>query len=223
MGEQLSTGEASQQPARFEHYIVKCPPVLIEWGSEIPPQWTKSFNSINHRSETAKTDVREIHPHGLVMVCEYDSYRYAHQPVAPGQVCEPMELGQFRCRQEGEYVTRSGQARLAPSQRASFDLGNYDDVWWRADTETAQFLQALDGMRFRKVSGSGEPGWWDCQDALSGSTPNRYSIGALSVGDHFCYQTGTRERYGFFRGVRYEGDAPRTLVLYFETWDSRSP
>lgn len=215
-----------REPRSYVAITVRCPtPYKIGLVSRIPDNWTPSFKSITFtRAVTAVKmyDGRET------MFCYYGvdrssddreaSQYFVHQPSPPGHTCAAYR-GHFRCRKIGPFIVDEGTITLRPSQRARLWGGSSSPlVWWRADSRTVQYLEAVSPHKIHKVDH--EPTPRECAALLSGATPARYPGDQVRHGDIFCYRHNSS--YGRFRIIAERGRTPKTIVLHYTTWPSSS-
>ncbi|GAB4353417.1 MAG: hypothetical protein Kow006_18530 [Gammaproteobacteria bacterium] len=214
------------EPRTYVATYVPCPtPYKVEVVSKIPDNWTPSFKSINF---TWAVPAVKVYNGRETMFCHYSADRsgndletshfFVHQPSPPGHTCAAYRGG-FRCRRKGPFIFDEGTVTLRPSQRARLRSGSSSPlVWWRADSRTAQYLEAVSPHKIHKVNH--EPTPRECEALLSGATPARYPGDEVRQGDIFCYHHNGR--YGRFRIIAERGRAPKTIVLHYTTWPSAS-
>lgn len=212
----------------YESTIVMCPAAYgYELSYPVPEPWTPSFKSVKGEDQRPLTEVKFIHGYGTSMVCHYctscdleTNWFYLHAPVPEGQVCRGLGSGRFECRKEGTVIQMSGEVTLGPSQRAALQRWAGNSIWWRSDSETAQYLEMLESSRIKKVSRGADPEYWSCVDALENGSEQRYASANVNVGDTFCYKLAGFGRYGWLRITDEERGRGRTIVFRFETWTS---
>ncbi|GAB4348995.1 MAG: hypothetical protein Kow006_10170 [Gammaproteobacteria bacterium] len=221
-GVQLARAE-EWRPKAYVAITVECPvPYKVEVVSRVPEYWTPSFKSLDFRFAIAEV---RMHNGQETLFCHYcggagcDDFSrskfFTHQPAPPGHTCEA-EQGHFRCRELGPYISDEGTVTLEPSQMARLRHGSSAHfVWWRADSKTVQYLEAVGRNKIRKVNHEPQPD--ECKQHLRGETPARYTGDNVRQGDIFCYRTYSGE-YGRFRIIAERGRAPKTIVLHYRTW-----
>lgn len=226
-GQQIAGGEEVRpRSTYYENFTVSCPAEYsVAVTSRVPDTWTPSFASMGMAA--GPTEVRRLGGYGERLICHYctncdlqTNLFYIHQAPPPGHTCRSLNNGEFECRKEGAYIMSSGQIELEPSQRGDFDpaSGRGTNVWWRADSDTEQYLEAINGTKLILHTADANP--LACEDALRGNRPQNYPGNVLTTGSQFCYET-PQGRFGWFRVVSERGDSPKTIVLYYETWLDR--
>lgn len=114
-----------------------------------------------------------------------------------------------------------GSVELRQTYQMDLDSGRVggggSDLWFHALSPMELYLEPVGGARLAFMGGGG--GRQDCREADLNS--DRVSLGRVNVGSVFCYRTG-EGRLGQFRVTGFSNQGPsRTMMLDYETWNSR--